>query len=129
MRVAASLSVMVDAAVGDQPRLPDALVAVLSVPLVADAIAIGLGSDVAAWCAPWALLGSAPFLGGRRVGRCIAALLGGVALAVGVAPLAGLVGGVAAGEYVLRGGRVRRAGLVAVSAGVVVVAAFATIRR
>src|SRR5262249_38279819 len=42
------------------------IVAVLGAPLVLDAIAFGIGSDVAAWWAPWSLFGACGFVAGVR---------------------------------------------------------------
>ncbi len=78
---------------------------VAGLPLVLGAVAIGAGTDVAAWAAPWALAGAAPYLLGARAGRLLVLVLGVIALVAGPAPLVGLVGGVVAGEGAARGVR------------------------
>ena len=69
----------------------------LGAPLLLTAIAFGIGSDVALWCAPWSLLGATPWLAGRRIATPVVLALLPVALLAGPAPFAGLVGGALAG--------------------------------
>jgi hypothetical protein len=83
--------------------LPRRAATVAGLPLVLAALALGLGTDVAAWAAPWALVGAAPYLLGPRAGRMTALAAGCVALIVGPAALVGMVGGVVAGEGAARG--------------------------
>ena len=85
------------------------LAAVLGLPLVLNAIAYGLGSDVASWWAPWAMLAAGPFLAGLRLGRAGALIVAIVALLAGPAPLAGAAAGALVGELAARGWRPRAA--------------------
>jgi hypothetical protein len=81
---------------------PSATATIAGLPLVLAAVALGLGTDVAAWAAPWALVGAAPYLLGSRCARPIALLGATVALVAGPAALVGLVGGLVAGECAAR---------------------------
>lgn len=81
---------------------PRSTATVAGLPLVLAAVALGLGTDVAAWAAPWALAGAAPYLLGTRAGRPFVLLGATVALIAGPAALVGLVGGVVAGECAAR---------------------------
>ena len=56
--------------------LPRRAATVAGLPLVLAALALGLGTDVAAWAAPWALVGAAPYLLGPRAGRMTALAAG-----------------------------------------------------
>jgi hypothetical protein len=84
---------------------PRSAATVTGLPLVLAAVALGLGTDVAAWAAPWALVGAAPYLLGTRAGRPLVLLGASLALVIGPAALVGLVGGVVAGECAARGVR------------------------
>jgi hypothetical protein len=101
------------------------IVAVLGTPLVLDAIAFGIGSDVAAWWAPWSLFGACGFVAGLRAGRATALVFAIVALVAGPAPLAGVAAGAAAGELAARGARTSVALLVSVPAALAVTALLA----
>jgi hypothetical protein len=81
---------------------PRCTATVAGLPLVLAAVALGLGTDVAAWAAPWALAGAAPYLIGARAGRPLVLLGATIALIAGPAALVGLVGGVVAGECAAR---------------------------
>jgi hypothetical protein len=101
------------------------IVAVLGTPLVLDAIAFGIGSDVAAWWAPWSLFGACGFVAGLRPGRATALAFAIVALVAGPAPLAGVAAGAAVGELAARGARTSVALLVSVPAALAVTALLA----
>jgi hypothetical protein len=102
------------------------VVAVLGVPLMLDAVAFGIGSDLAAWWAPWSLFGACGFIAGARAGRATALAFAIVALVAGPAPLAGVAAGAATGELACRGLRTGVALLAAIPAGILVTALFAT---
>ncbi len=102
------------------------LVAALGVPIVLDAVAYGIGSDLAAWWAPWSLFGAVGFIWGGRVGRAWALGMACLALVVGPAPLAGVVAGAATGELAARGLRVGVALFAALPAAIVATAVLAT---
>ncbi len=86
---------------------PKALVltVVVGAPALLTAFAFGFGSDVASWCAPWSIVGAAPFVAGRRLALPVVLALASVALLAGAAPLAGLVAGAIAGALADRGAR------------------------
>jgi hypothetical protein len=102
------------------------IVAVLGTPLLLDAIAFGIGSDVAAWWAPWSLFGACGFVAGVRAGRMTALAFAVVAVVAGPAPLAGVAAGAAVGELAGRGARTAVALAAALPAALAVTAALAT---
>ena len=77
----------------------------IGAPALLTAFALGFGSDVVAWCAPWSIVGAAPFVAGRRLALPVVLALASVALLAGAAPLAGLVAGAGAGALAERGVR------------------------
>jgi hypothetical protein len=84
---------------------PSRAATIAGLPLVLGALAVGGGTDVAAWAAPWALAGAAPYVFGVRAARVLVLALATVALIAGPAALIGLVSGVVAGEGAARGVR------------------------
>jgi hypothetical protein len=90
-------------------RWPNLVANVLGVPLALQAFALGIGSDVAAWWAPWALAAAVPYLFGARPGRVGALVIACVALVAGPAPLAGVAAGALAADIATRGVRPRYA--------------------
>jgi hypothetical protein len=84
---------------------PLVLAVVVGAPLLLTAFALGFGSDVVAWCAPWTIVGAAPFVAGRRLALPVVLALASVALLAGAPPLAGLVAGAVAGALAERGAR------------------------
>jgi hypothetical protein len=90
-------------------RWPNLVANVLGVPLALQAFALGIGSDVAAWWAPWALAAAVPYLFGARPGRVGALVIACVALIAGPAPLAGAAAGALAADIATRGVRPRYA--------------------
>ena len=79
-------------------RWPNIAANVSGVPLALQAFALGIGSDVAAWWAPWALAAAVPYLFGARPGRVGALVIACVALVAGPAPLAGAAAGALAAD-------------------------------
>ena len=69
---------------------------VVGVPIALQAFALGLGSDVATWWAPWALAAALPYLFGARPGRVGALVIACIAVVAGPAPLAGAAAGAVA---------------------------------
>jgi hypothetical protein len=90
-------------------RWPNLAANVLGVPLALQAFAMGIGSDVAAWWAPWALAAAVPYLFGPRPGRAGTLVIACIALIAGPAPLAGAVAGALAADIASRGVRPRYA--------------------
>ncbi len=90
-------------------RWPNLVANVLGVPLALQAFALGIGSDVAAWWAPWALAAAVPYLFGVRAGRAGTLVIACVALVAGPAPLAGAAAGALAADIASRGVRPRYA--------------------
>jgi hypothetical protein len=90
-------------------RRPNVAANVLGVPLALQAFALGIGSDVAAWWAPWALAAAVPYLFGARAGRVGTLVIACIALVAGPAPLAGAVAGALAADVACRGVRPRYA--------------------
>ena len=88
---------------------PNVAANVLGAPLALQAFALGIGSDVAAWWAPWALAAALPYLFGPRPGRVGALVVACVALVAGPAPLAGAAAGALAADIATRGVRPRYA--------------------
>jgi hypothetical protein len=88
---------------------PNLAANVLGAPLALQAFALGIGSDVAAWWAPWALAAAVPYLFGPRPGRVGALVVACVALIAGPAPLAGAAAGALAADIATRGVRPRYA--------------------
>jgi len=80
---------------------------IVGVPLALQAFALGLGSDVATWWAPWSLAAALPYLFGARVGRVAAIVIGCVAIVAGPAPVAGVAAGALAADIARRGARPR----------------------
>ena len=80
---------------------------IVGVPLALQAFALGLGSDVATWWAPWALAAALPYLFGTRSGRVAAVVIACVAIVAGPAPLAGVAAGALAADIASRGARPR----------------------
>ena len=80
---------------------------IVGVPLALQAFALGLGSDVATWWAPWSLAAALPYLFGARAGRVGALVIACVAIVAGPAPLAGAVAGALAADIATRGARPR----------------------
>ena len=81
----------------------------LGVPLALQAFALGIGSDVAAWWAPWALAAALPYLFGVRSGRAGTLVIACIALIAGPAPLAGAAAGALCADIASRGVRPRYA--------------------
>jgi hypothetical protein len=101
-----------------QPLVRPILVAtVLGAPATLQALAIGLGTEVAAWWAPWALAAGLPYLLGARPGRAAALMIAIVALVAGPAPAAGAIVGGLAAEGAARGVRPWRALPLGIAAG------------
>src|SRR5262249_2234962 len=92
---------------------------IVGVPLALQAFALGLGSDVATWWAPWSLAAALPFLFGARAGRAAAVVIACVAIVAGPAPLAGVAAGALAADIATRGARPRFVLPVALLAAVV----------
>jgi hypothetical protein len=88
---------------------PNIAANVLGVPLALQAFAMGIGSDVAAWWAPWALAAAVPYLFGARPGRAGTLVIACIALIAGPAPLAGAAAGALAADIATRGVRPRYA--------------------
>lgn len=88
-------------------RWPNLVANVIGVPLALQAFALGFGSDVAAWWAPWALAAAVPYLFGARPGRVGALAIACIALIAGPAPLAGTAAGALAADIASRGVRPR----------------------
>jgi hypothetical protein len=109
-----------------RPGTGRVLAVVIGTPLLLLAIAFGLGTDVAAWCAPWALLGAAPFLGGQRIALPLVLVFAPLALLSGPAPFAGLAAGAVAGALAERGVRVSLALPAAPVAAITVLLVLAT---
>ena len=82
---------------------------VVGVPIALQAFALGLGSDVATWWAPWALAAALPYLFGARAGRAGALVIACIAVVAGPAPLAGVAAGALAADLATRGVRPRLA--------------------
>jgi hypothetical protein len=80
---------------------------IVGVPLALQAFALGLGSDVATWWAPWSLAAALPFLFGARPGRIGALVIACVAMVAGPAPFAGTAAGALAADIATRGARPR----------------------
>ena len=80
---------------------------VVGVPIALQAFALGLGSDVATWWAPWALAAALPYLFGARPGRVGALVIACIAVVAGPAPLAGSAAGALAADLASRGARPR----------------------
>ena len=89
---------------------------IVGVPLALQAFALGLGSDVATWWAPWALAAALPYLFGARPGRIGALVIACIAIIAGPAPLAGAAAGALAADLATRGARPRFVLPVAVAA-------------
>ena len=97
-------------------RLATMAANVIGVPLALQAFALGLGSDVATWWAPWALAAALPYLFGARPGRVGALVIACIAIIAGPAPLAGTAAGALAADLATRGARPRFVLPVAVAA-------------
>ena len=83
--------------------LPRRAATVAGLPLLLAATSVPRPRASAAWAAPWALVGAAPYLLGPRAGRTVALAAACVALVAGPAALVGMVGGVVSGEGAARG--------------------------
>ncbi len=96
---------------------PILIASIVGAPATLQALALGLGTEVAAWWAPWALAAALPYLFGPRPGRTAALLVAIVALIAGPAPVAGAIAGGLAAEVASRGVRPRYAVPLGVAVG------------